>query len=368
MYVKSNSSTTSWGRLKYIYDDPAHDGTEHRVLAVTGDNIRLWGSDSPYPSQSGYYLNQQFKAVRQRAWNKHKRHQAQHMILSFSESEFSTDDPERLSQEADQVNELVQGFMEEFFSDSQWVSAVQCDGEGHKLHAHVLINSIDVNGKCVQTNKFSVSTLRREWNRYLDANYFRVTGHAYFNPFKTNEPGKKVTPKGWQADLKKTLDWAKQTAHSIKEYLNLLKSKEVTVTERNKRGDWSYHLTVNGKEKHVRDFYQRLDRKTKLVKATRGMGAEYTPKELNKYFNFKNKNKKGPGENYEEIRKSNSRLERLAESARQQHEQRFIDQLARQRWDDEQSDEGSDKTRSTKHGSGSDGSAHSERTDNESEF
>lgn len=43
MYLKSNSSTSAWGRLHYILDGAAHDGSDHRVLNVVGGNIRLWG-------------------------------------------------------------------------------------------------------------------------------------------------------------------------------------------------------------------------------------------------------------------------------------------------------------------------------------
>ncbi|PIO83705.1 hypothetical protein BSQ39_09065 [Loigolactobacillus backii] len=346
-YVKSNSSTTAWGRLHYIFDEAAHDGGAHRVLAVTGSNIRLWGSSNrPYQDQSGYYLNKQFKKVRQKAWNKHKRHQAQHMIISFSENEFPTDNPDNIMKEASRVNELINGFMAERFADSQWVSAVQCDGTGHKLHAHVLINTVKINGKCVRTNNFKVNKLRNEWNKYLDSNYLSVTGHVYVNPFSKDEPGTRVKPKGWQAQLQQTLDWAREKADSIKEYLELLKDKNVTVSERNKRGDWSYHVAVSGKEKTVRDFYQRTDRKTGLVKSTRGMGKDYTPSSLKKYFGLNKM--KGNEQNDQEVRQSDGRFEQLARESEQQREQRFIKRLINERVDEEQQDGTSNKTGSPK--------------------
>lgn len=329
MYVKSNCITNVYGRLKYLFDEPAHDGSAHRVLGVNGSHIYLWGSrGQPYPSQSGYFLNQQFKMVRQRASNKRKRQQAQHLICSFSDREMPTNDPKKFKKEVDQINQLVSGFMDQYFTQAQWVSAIQADGrEGHKLHCHILINSVRPDGKCVRTNKFSVNRVRHEWNCYLQDHYLEVTGHVYVNPFDQDKPGKVVKPQGWQAVLKQTLQWARNQAKTIEEYLGLLKSKNVTVTQRNKKGDWSYHTIVNGRKKTVRDFYQRRDRKTGLVKSTRGVGQDFTPLELGKYFKQKNQNKE-TSNNEKQIRKHNERSKRLAELRRQQ--QQFNEYIARQ--------------------------------------
>lgn len=332
MYVKSNYITNVYGRLKYLFDEPSHDGSDHRVLGVNGSHVYLWGPrGQPYPAQSGYFLNQQFKLVRHQATNQRKRQQAQHLICSFSDSEMPIDNTERIKDEVIQINQLVGGFMAEHFPGTQWVSAIQADGqEGHKLHCHILINSVKPDGKCVRTNKFSVGRLRHEWNNYLKEHYLEVTGHVYVNPFDKDKPGKVVKPKGWQAALKETLQWARNQAKSIEEYLGLLKSKKVTVTRRNKRGDWSYHTTVSGKKKTVRDFYQRRDRKTGLVKATRGMGKEFTPLELERHFSQKQQSEtKEASVDEEKSQQRDGRSERLAESERQQRQ--FNTYVARQR-------------------------------------
>ena len=53
--------------------------------------------------------------------------------------------------------------MQKYFPYAQWVCVIQDDGEeGHKLHCHILINSVQPDGKCICTNKFSVSRLRHE--------------------------------------------------------------------------------------------------------------------------------------------------------------------------------------------------------------
>lgn len=347
MYVKSNYITNAYGRLKYLFDEPAHDGSAHRVLGTNGSHVYLWGPrGQPYPAQSGYFINQQFKMIRHRAMNKRKRQQAQHLICSFSDREMPTDNPDNINVEVDQINQLVGGFMKQYFPQTQWVSAIQADGqEGHKLHCHILINSVQPNGKCVRTNEFSVNRLRHEWNNYLKEHYLEVTGHVYANPFDKNKPGKVVKPQGWQAALKETLRWARDKAISIEEYLGLLKAKGLTVTSRNKKGDWSYCVTVSGKKKTVRDFYQRRDRKSGLVKSTRGVGQDFTPLELRKYFKQKQKNEtKEVSTNEEEHQQYDGRSERFAESRRRQ--QRFNAYVAKKLSTDDE--ETSDQAGSSK--------------------
>ncbi|WP_195701606.1 relaxase/mobilization nuclease domain-containing protein [Companilactobacillus futsaii] len=342
-YIKSHSSTSSWGRLHYIFDDEAHDGSDHRVLSVAGNNIRLLGARGhPNSDQSGYYLNIQFKNVRKKAWNSHKHQQAQHLILSFSEEEFSTRDDENLKEEANQINMLVKQFMYGEFPDCQWVSGIQCDGEGHKLHAHVLINSVKPDGKCVRTNKFKISKLRNNWNDFMDENYLAVTGHVYVNPFKKDKAASNVKPKGWQKQVQETLEWAKNKAETIENYLTILRDKGITVSRRNKRGDWSYHFKVNGKDKTVRDFYQRIDKKSGLVKSTRGLGKDYTPTSLKEYFENKKEVFSG-GKRKKVIRKN----ERIGGSGR-------VDERRRIRIDGKSSEqrESSNETGSTEHGGG----------------
>lgn len=350
-YVKSNYSTSSWGRLKYIFDDPAHDGSEHRVLAVVGNNLKLWGSNGIiYPNQSGFYLNKQFQNVRKKARNKNKRHEAQHLILSFSEKEFSTNDPKKIEKESEQINVLVTKFMNQRFPNTQWVSAVQCDGTGHKLHAHVLINPVKSNGRCIQTNRFSVDKLRCQWNKSMNQNYLPVTGHIYQLAFKKDQSGEVVKPLGWQDKLQQTLEWARQTAKDVEEYLKLLNTKNITVAKRNKKGDWSYHIEVNGKKKTVRDFYQRIDKKTGLVKSTRGLGKDYTPLSLTKYFKNKAVNK-GTNKDYDKnkFKRSNRSIEQLARESNRRRERQLIERfISGRKQHEEDSRRTSNKTRSSK--------------------
>ena len=158
--------------------------------------------------------------------------------------------------------------------------------------------------------------------------YLEVTGHVYVNPFTEDQPGRSVKPKGWQASLKKTLQWARANASDPNEYLQLLKTKQVTVTIRNKKGNWSYHTVVNGKKKTVRDFYQRRDKTTGLIKTTRGMGEEFTPFELVKYFKKKQNKETRNDRNEKESKQVSRRAKRTIEANKQR--QRLDVNVARQ--------------------------------------
>lgn len=338
-YLKIHSSKNVWSRLHYVFDEEPHnDYRGDRVLNVTGGNIALWGpAEQPYASQSGYFINSQFKAIRRRARNKRKTTQCHQIILSMDEREFSTKDPNTLPQEARELNQLVKGFMDDYFPESSWVSAIQADGSGERLHAHIIINSVQPNGKIVPTSKLMVYRVRNEWNRYMENHYLAVTGRMWVNPFQKDKAATTTKPLGWQAQLQQTLEWARAKAQSLEQYLGLLIDKDVTVTERNKKHDWSYHVTVNGKDKKSRDFYQRRNKQSGLVTSTRGLGQAYTPNMLKQYF--KSKNKKVDDTNDEESNAAGQRLQQLGQLAEQQRHRELIAQFTQRQADERRADD-----------------------------
>lgn len=66
----------------------------------------------------------------------------------------------------------------------------------------------------------------------------------------------------------------------------------MTVTERQKGKAWTYHQTVTTKtgcrELKVRDFYQRVDKRTGEIKATRGLGHSFSKSAIEAYFKARN--------------------------------------------------------------------------------
>ena len=291
--LMSNVCKSSYNRLTYIFNQSPHNDikTSHRVLACSGNNVRMLHNPdgSLTVNQSGVYLEKQFHQSLKRAFNPKRRIQCQSIIISFSNDEFDTSN---LSEQASQALRLVQGYAKKYFGDAQSVSAVQCDGNGGRLHVHLLINSVKPNGKTIATSRFSVFKMRKNINSYLNTNFERVTGRSWVNSFDNSESRHDLSSlpnrSKWQSHLKKTIDLIKTEVDSVKDFLAKLSQVGVTVTERQHGKSWTYHGTIKTskgtKKISARDFYQRVDKKTGDVLTTRGLGQSYTKQALEKYW------------------------------------------------------------------------------------
>lgn len=289
----SNACRSSYNRLTYIFNQSPHNNgkTNHRVLACSGTNIKMiHNPDGTLTvSQSGVYLEKQFHQSLKRAFNPKRKTQCQSIIISFSNDEFDTSN---LDEQASQALQLVQGYAKKYFGDAQSVSAVQCDGNGGRLHVHLLIGAVKTSGKTIATSRFSVFKMRRNLNDYLNSNFERVTGRQWKNPFDKTIERKDLNNlpnrSKWQEQLKKTIDMVKTEVDNVKDFLAKLSQFGVTVTERQHGKSWTYHgsiKTAKGLKKiSARDFYQRIDKKSGQVLTTRGLGQSYTKENLTLYW------------------------------------------------------------------------------------
>ncbi|MBC6909811.1 mobilization protein [Lactobacillus reuteri] len=292
--LMSNACRSSYNRLTYIFNQSPHNNgkTNHRVLACSGTNIKMiHNPDGTLTvSQSGVYLEKQFHQSLKRAFNPKRKTQCQSIIISFSNDEFDTSN---LDEQASQALQLVQGYAKKYFGDAQSVSAVQCDGNGGRLHVHLLINAVKSNGKTIATSRFSVFKMRKNINNYLNTNFERVTGRSWTNSFDKHNVRHDLSSlpdrSKWQSQLKKTVDLIKTEVASVKDFLTKLSQTGITVTERQHGKSWTYHGTIKTskgtKKISARDFYQRIDKKTGKVLTTRGLGQNYTKQSLEQYWN-----------------------------------------------------------------------------------
>lgn len=334
--LETHSCRSSYGRLQYLFQEPPHSyqKTSQRVLACTGFNIKLLHDSNGNISatQSGAYLEKQFKANLKKAHNPKRTYQAQTLIISFSTEEFDTAD---LNRQAKQALVLVQHFIHQHFADAQSIIAIQADSEGGKLHAHVVFNTIKSNGRTIPTNRFNIHKLRSSFDREMINNYQFVTGHRWTNPIHNQQERQDVnnltTRSEWQQNLKKIIAQVRCEVNSLKEFIRRLNDAGITVTERQKGSAWTYHQTVHGKSYKVRDFYQRVDKQNGEVLSTRGLGQTFTKSYLTGYFKQKeveedtNERRQSKDEEFEKI-KTMARDARIR-TARQQR----LNQLNRQR-------------------------------------
>lgn len=337
--LETHSCQHSYKRLKYIFNEPAHSyrKTSQRVLACTGFNIRMLHDQQGRIStiQNGAYLERQFMTNLQQAHNPQRRYQAQSVIVSFDTTEFDTSN---LQQQSQQALQLVQKYVQNHFADTQAVIAIQGDGDGGKLHAHILINTVKPNGKTVPTHRFNIHKIRKDFDQTMQTNFQHITGRSWSDPVHNNlnhrqDQNNLTNRSAWQKSLKKLIKQIKREATSIKTFLNQLSEHGVTVTERQHGQAWTYHQIIKmkrgtTKELKVRDFYQRMDKRTGEVKATRGLGQEFTKSAIERYFQ--------PNQQEETEENNNDdgfiKLKTMAADARfRARQKQSINQLNRQR-------------------------------------
>ena len=337
--LQTHSCHSSYNRLKYVFNEPVHSyqKTDKRVLAATGFNIKMLNDNDGRISvtQNGAYLERQFRTVLKRAHNPKRRYQAQTIIISFDPSEFDTSDLKAQSQQALQ---LVQHYVRKHFADCQSAIAIQSDGEGGKLHAHVVMNTIRPSGKTVATNRFNIQKLRKDFDEEMQTNYQKVTGRQWTNPIHNQSNRQDIhnmtTKSEWQQQLKELINQIKVKVDNIADFLKQLEQHGVTVTKRQKGKAWTYHQVVTTRigrrELKVRDFYQRVNKKTGEIKSTRGLGQSFSKSEIEHYFN---KKKEKENQNYD--RRENNGLEKVktmaADAKVRIQRQRRINQIAQQR-------------------------------------
>ena len=180
-----------------------------------------------------------------------------------------------------------------YTSFTRYLVCVQCDGQGGRLHVHLLINAVKENGKTIPTNRFSVFKMRRDFNDYLQDNFEHVTSRTWSNPFSNHLVRKDLsdlpTRSKWEEQLKSIINTVKQEVTNAKTFLSKLSEFGITVSERKQGKSWTYHQTLttkNGdtKEMKARDFYQRKDKKTGEILTTRGLGSSYTKQSLEVFW------------------------------------------------------------------------------------
>ena len=302
--LMTSSIRSSAGRLVYMFDAPAHDGSVQRVLAAGGRNlnfIRDPVTGEIASQQPGSYLQRQFHNDLNRAFNPKRKTQAQSIILSFADGELSG----TLEEQANQALRLTDKFMKATLPPTaSYAIAIQADGTGHKVPSHILVNAIGTNGKAIQTNNFALFGLRHKVNEFMAAESAAIIGHKWVNPIKTKESDAKATPTrvevpakaAWQQVIKDAVNDAKKRSSSIDDFKSQLESDYgITITERGKSKAWTYHITdADGKEKKVRGYYQRLDKKTGEIKSTSGLGRDFTNEAVTNFIAEANKTKATP--------------------------------------------------------------------------
>lgn len=317
MISKVIKTSSSSNLLRYIEDKHAHNDelTDQRNLLLVSQNLGTINGKH----DAGYDIAQ-FNAVQQRAKNKHKKTKAYHLIFSFSDDEFPvTNDPKELQEQAIQAGALIYKFLQEQLDDdAQFLLGTQRDGKGKKLHVHVALNSVLMNGKVLNTNQIRLldrgeeQGLRSNLDDFMKDQFEEVTKRS-FKPIaqktdnlvnaseihiKQREQAKKKNAYGWKEHLKNTIYQAFSASDSLEDFKQKLEENNVKITERRQR------INSDSKKKQYRKAftYTYIDdnKKTHKIRdfainkrgGIRGLGKSFTPDSLQKEFEIKNDNLK----------------------------------------------------------------------------
>lgn len=299
---KTIKSTNATAALRYILNDTpkVQNETGHRVLAVASQNIDKDYADKIDP----LYSAAQFNVIRHstkkyKLHGKDKKIQVEHLIFSFSNKDF---DLSNVTTQAKQALKLVGDYLKERLGpSSQWVGVAQDDNEGHNLHVHVAVNSVNVDGKVFNTNLVRQTLpdgIMNTFNDYLDNHFEQVTGRQFqrvqpqpvratdttVSSKERNMKANRSSANSWKDDLKVILDEAMTNNVDIQGFLDQLAANGVTVTEKphkmgknadgsvKKRTSYHYlYVDTRGKQHRSVDF--AITRQG----AVRGLGEDYIP-------------------------------------------------------------------------------------------
>ena len=265
--------------IKYLLDAKPHDTglVQHRNLLVTGGNLETFpGKFNGQLVQNSYqspFVAEQFNAAqglsKAAKQGKKKNVQAFHLIVSFSDSEFPPDGDQQ--KEAEQAAKLTKGFLsKQLPPDSQYLMAIQRDGKGHKLHAHVALNSVQINGKVIRRQYLHQKDwdyvtkdgkhvhepgLASNMDKYLEQNFQKVTGRAFHPVIPSTEnrvhaSEEQIVARGgydWHQDLKERIysAFSDPKVHDLSGFKAACAKRGVTVIEK-RRG--TGQKDANGKK------------------------------------------------------------------------------------------------------------------------
>lgn len=305
---KTISSKNAGGTLRYLLDGAAHDTTltKKRVIHGNFNNLDLDYMNQP---NAGYFMSQfavsRHKTNKYLKTHKDKATQCYHLIFSFSDREFDRSD---LNKQSIQALQLTQDYLKQHMPvTAQWLVVVQADSKGHKLHTHVAVNSVNVDGKVLDSNlvtQVGDTGIRNTFNDFLDENFQKVTGRPFkrlepkqpdlndFQPPAERDAKANRDMYDWKDDLKDKILSAVQSTHNINDFKTLLHDAYgVDVSERHrstgqidgngkkiKRVAYTYSFEdKDGKKRRSADF--RFTKGGKI----RGLGKAFIPAAIEQY-------------------------------------------------------------------------------------
>ena len=361
---------------RYLLSHEAHEKTDLvrvRNFTVFGHNV-MKTYDHKFDAM---YLASQQWAVRKVAKKQKKKTQGFHMIVSFSPEDFpDVKTKDDLKKQVVQARSLLKGFLdEELPNESQWYAVIQKDGDGHKLHAHVAINSVQLDGRTLDTNILSLNKklekvkqkkkeqeeakeaektkdkkkkpkyvakagLYERFQNYCADNFEKIVGHKYTKIMrneKTMHTGKegaylhrkrKTFEKAtsWREDIASSIRLISQRAKSLDDFKALMyRAGRIRVDERR-----ASYIDADGKKQTRTAYtYCQLDKDDKVTHkvrdfrvlkngSVRGLGKSTTPQAIEREIQLRMA--KEQEERREKNREAIARADKLKQQKKREKE------------------------------------------------
>lgn len=193
-YVRVTNTRSGRAAISYAFEEQSHKKGMDRVLMASGNNL------------DPDFAMQQMNAV----WKAHGKDdgntvQMYRIIQSFGIDELDPNNPEDI----EMANKIGLEFAEEMYADKQALIVTQADGDGGKLHNHVLINSVSfVDGKSLRGKRTGFVAVAEGTNDVMRKHGFKTEPVPGSTRDKRTIGELKMAQKGeyvWKDDLKERI-------------------------------------------------------------------------------------------------------------------------------------------------------------------
>lgn len=142
-YTRVTNTKNGTAAIRYALEEQSHKEGMDRVLMASGSNTDPQSAMMQMRDTWKAYGKDDGEAV-----------QMYRIIQSFDDNELDPSNPEDI----EKANAIGKEFASEMYPDRQALIVTQADGEGGKLHNHVLVNSVSfVNGKSLRRDPYEVT-------------------------------------------------------------------------------------------------------------------------------------------------------------------------------------------------------------------
>ena len=288
-------TATAFGKAAIDYalggkEGKGHNNNEKRNLFVTTVGM--------FPNQPPSYADQ-MNEYWSRASSRNK-NQVRRIVLSFSEQELDPKDPNS----ALIAGEISREFAEKYYPNRQTLICVQNDGEGGKLHCHIIVNNVsmtDFKGCSDEQTKFTYVAKGADEiaKKYIDVDmdykdiFDNKTSQIKLSKDKVSRNVRRMRQENqeaikngedaphyiWEDDLKSRIKLAMNEATSRDDFFSKLNDRGVTIVRNGtlkRHGEYFTYSMQDASKIKSEDEIPKGKRKIRSDK----LGGDYMPKAL----------------------------------------------------------------------------------------